>query len=154
LEKGGKLYTNVGKWYTPCGFEVFPARDDWNYSRSLLYNFAEPFWHFGDQLYKYFNTTDFVMVNVNRGWNRVGGIPGNNNLGLGFSAGKTMKKLTTSVNFMESWEPDFVNNFGNRRYLFDLVMSYVASPKWSWALNADYWQQSDFKLAAAAPAVD
>jgi hypothetical protein len=154
LNKKGTTYVDIGKWYTPVGLEVFVPRDDWNYSRSLLYNFAEPFYHLGARIYKYKNTTDYWMVNVNRGWNRVGGVPGSDNVGGGVSWGKQVsKKLNAVVNTMVSSEPDFAG-ISNERYLGDLVLTYVSSPKWTFALNGDYWHQSDFLLSTGGPEVN
>lgn len=42
-----RLTLSVGKFYTPVGFEVTKAKDNWQYSRSFLYNYAIPFWHQG-----------------------------------------------------------------------------------------------------------
>lgn len=41
------LTVNFGKFYTPIGFEVTRAKDNWQYSRSLGFNYAIPFWHEG-----------------------------------------------------------------------------------------------------------
>ena len=38
---------DFGKFVTSAGAEVIEAKDNWNYSRSLLFVKAIPYWHFG-----------------------------------------------------------------------------------------------------------
>ncbi|MBX2989322.1 MAG: outer membrane beta-barrel protein [Bdellovibrionaceae bacterium] len=38
---------SAGKFFTPLGFETVKAKDNWQYSRSLGFNYAIPFWHQG-----------------------------------------------------------------------------------------------------------
>ena len=44
---GKGLQFDVGKFVTPLGAEVIEAKDNWNYSRSLLFALAIPFYHAG-----------------------------------------------------------------------------------------------------------
>ena len=39
---GKGLQVDVGKFVTPMGAEVIESKDNWNYSRSLLFTWAEP----------------------------------------------------------------------------------------------------------------
>ncbi len=41
------LTIQVGKMYTHLGYEVVKASENWNYSRSVLFGYAIPFWHVG-----------------------------------------------------------------------------------------------------------
>lgn len=41
-----RLSFNVGKFYTNIGLELTKAKENWQYSRSYLYNYG-PFWHEG-----------------------------------------------------------------------------------------------------------
>lgn len=72
LDRSGKTYLDLGKWITPAGVEVPEPKENWLYSRGLLYTFAMPFYHTGGRVYHYFNAMDYVMVHINRGWNAVG----------------------------------------------------------------------------------
>ena len=38
---------DFGKFVTSAGAEVIESKDNWNYSRSLLFAYAIPYWHFG-----------------------------------------------------------------------------------------------------------
>ena len=45
--KAKGLELDLGKFVTSAGAEVIEAKDNWNYSRSLLFAWAIPYWHFG-----------------------------------------------------------------------------------------------------------
>ena len=65
--KGFQL--DIGKFVTSAGAEVIETKDNWNYSRSLLFAWAIPYYHFGARasmpMGKYF-TGGVQLVN---GWN-------------------------------------------------------------------------------------
>ena len=44
---GKGLEIDFGKFVTALGFEVIKTKDDLNYSRSLLFTMAIPFYHMG-----------------------------------------------------------------------------------------------------------
>lgn len=66
------LEIDFGKFVTSAGAEVIESSSNWNYSRSLLFAWAIPYYHFGARatlpVNKYF-TTGIQLVN---GWNSVG----------------------------------------------------------------------------------
>ncbi|MGZ3774862.1 MAG: outer membrane beta-barrel protein [Pseudobdellovibrionaceae bacterium] len=41
-----RLTLSAGKFYSPVGFETTKAKDNWQYSRSYIFNYG-PFWHEG-----------------------------------------------------------------------------------------------------------
>ena len=43
----GKVTWDVGKFVTPIGAEVIESQDNWNYTRSILFGYAIPFYHVG-----------------------------------------------------------------------------------------------------------
>lgn len=45
--KFDRLTVEAGRFVTPCGFEVYEAKDNWLYSHGLLFNFAMPIAHEG-----------------------------------------------------------------------------------------------------------
>ncbi len=67
----GKLTVDVGKFVTHMGAEVIETKDNWNYSRGILFAGAIPYYHGGLRV----NTTlsDTLSVNgfVYNGWNNV-----------------------------------------------------------------------------------
>jgi hypothetical protein len=44
---GSRLQLDAGKFVTPLGAEVIESQDNWNYSRSVLFGYAIPFYHVG-----------------------------------------------------------------------------------------------------------
>jgi len=45
--KFDRFTVDAGRFVTPCGFEVYEAKDNWLYSHGLLFNFAMPVAHEG-----------------------------------------------------------------------------------------------------------
>src|SRR5207253_6287909 len=66
---GSGLQIDFGKFVTPLGFEVIKTKDDWNYSRGLLFTLAIPFYHSG--LRATYNVNDKLSLAgfVVNGWN-------------------------------------------------------------------------------------
>jgi len=61
---GKGLQFDVGKFVTPMGAEVIESKDNWNYSRSLLFTYAIPLYHFGSaqNITSTTNTTSLDML--------------------------------------------------------------------------------------------
>src|SRR5262245_29773200 len=84
---GPKLQLDAGKFVTPLGAEVIESKDNWNYSRSLLFSLAIPYYHVGVRAA--YPVTDKVSLSafaVN-GWNN----GSENNSGKTFALGATLK---------------------------------------------------------------
>src|SRR5207244_956039 len=60
---GEGLQFDVGKFVTNAGAEVIEAKDDWNYTRSLLFQLAIPFYHTGVRMTFAPNSTISLMAN-------------------------------------------------------------------------------------------
>src|SRR6266700_3790214 len=92
--KGKGFQVDFGKFVTSAGAEVIETKDNWNYSRSLLFAWAIPYYHFGVRtsmpMGKVF-TGGFQIVN---GWNNVE----DNNSGktIGVTGTFATKKVTWS----------------------------------------------------------
>src|SRR5207253_4743058 len=72
LAPAGKgLQIDVGKFVTQHGAEVIETKDNWNYSRSLLFALAIPYYHMGVRASYTFNDTFTLMGDVVTGWNDV-----------------------------------------------------------------------------------
>jgi hypothetical protein len=71
---GRGLQIDAGKYDTPIGFEDNRSFTNWNYSRSLLFTFAEPSVHLGLRATYPFTDTTAVSVFWNNGWNTNGGV--------------------------------------------------------------------------------
>src|SRR6267378_3989373 len=68
---GKGLQVDVGKFVTPMGAEVIESKDNWNYSRGLLFTYAIPFYHFGARAKYTFNDKYNVTGFVVNGWNNI-----------------------------------------------------------------------------------
>jgi hypothetical protein len=139
---GKGLQINVGKFVTPNGAEVIESNANWNYSRSILFNYAIPFYHYGIQAQYTFNPKFSLTGYVVNGWNDVvhDVSTGYNNSGK--TGGLTFvwtatKKLTFTENWMGG--PGATQFDGNHwRNLFDTIIAYNLTPKLSLMLNGDY----------------
>jgi hypothetical protein len=136
LAPAGKgLQFDAGKFVTLFGAEVIEAKDNWNYSRSLLFALAIPYYHVG--LRTTYNVNDkvtFAGYLVN-GWNDA--VDNNSGKSIGLQATiKPTAKLTIVGNFMGG--PEQKNDTADKRYLWDGVVTFNATPTLSFMANYDY----------------
>ena len=66
---GRGLTLDVGKFVTPNGMEVIESRDNWNYSRGLLFSFAIPYNHTGLRLSIQLHDKVSLAGYLVNGWN-------------------------------------------------------------------------------------
>lgn len=130
--KGLKL--QFGKFVTMHGAEVIEAKDNFNYSRSLLFNYAIPFTHTG--LLAGYAFSDQVSANLYlvNGWDNTD----DNNKGktVGLTVGYTpIEQIGLTFNVMYGPEKD--NNSDNR-FLFDWVGTFKPMKNTTVVLNTDY----------------
>lgn len=147
--KKGRTYVDFGKWVTTAGFEVIEPKDNWLYTRGLLFNLAIPFYHMGLRGYHYFNDTDYVMAGVHRGWNAVG-YPDH---GPGFVVAGSKKlsdKWTAIGNFYGGEEGPTLKSGKEFRSLVDLIFTYSPGGRWSYAFNPDIDVQGSSTLYGLA----
>jgi hypothetical protein len=133
LGKGLKF--DFGKFVTYHGAEVIEAKDNPNYSRSLLFNYAIPFTHTGLKVSYQFTETLNAGIHIVNGWDNTD----DNNKGktVGLSAGYApMEQLSMLLNLMYGPEKD--DNSSDNRFLFDWVATVKPVKNLSFILNADY----------------
>lgn len=131
--KGLKL--QFGKFVTMHGAEVIEAKDNMNYSRSLLFNYAIPFTHTG--LMAGYAFSDQVNANLYlvNGWDNTD----DNNKGktVGLTVGYTpMEQIGMLFNIMFGPEKD--SNNSDNRFLFDWVGTFKPMKNTTVVLNTDY----------------
>ncbi len=132
---GKGLQFDVGKFVTQHGAEVIEAKDNWNYSRSLLFALAIPYYHSGVRVTYAPNDKISFMGNVVNGWNNVI----ENNSAKTFGAQVILKPtgaLTLVQNFMAG--PEQADDSRDWRRLSDTTATYTLSPKVSVMGNFDY----------------
>ena len=84
---GKGLQINVGKFVTPAGAEVIETKDNWNYSRGLLFSWAIPYFHFGVSGKYAFNSKFALTGYLMNGWNN--SVDNNSGKTTGFTAAWT-----------------------------------------------------------------
>jgi hypothetical protein len=134
----GKVQWDVGKFVTPHGAEVIESQDNWNYTRSMLFTWAIPFYHVGIRASAPVNDKLSLTGFVVNGWNNssemFGDVPC-----LGIQATvKPSSEITWYANYMFGQErPDL-----DTRHLFDTTVS-AAGEKLSLMANFDYAAEGD-----------
>jgi hypothetical protein len=132
---GKGLTIDFGKFVTQHGAEVIESKDNWNYSRSLLFSWAIPYYHFGARTrYPLSDALSFTLT-VSNGWNDV--VDNNTGKTYGFQvAVNPTKKLSIVQNYMVG--PEQNNDSSNFRHLWDTIVTYTASSVLSLMGNYDY----------------
>lgn len=140
---GKGLQFDVGKFVTPMGAEVIPTKDNWNYTRGLLFNYAIPLYHYGLRA-KYTISPKVTLTGyVLNGWNNV--IDNNSGkTGAVSLALNATKKLTITQNYMfgpEQSQPfagGTVTADKHWRQVSDTTFAYAATKKLTLQTNIDY----------------
>jgi hypothetical protein len=132
---GKGLQFDAGKFVTPAGAEVIETKDNWNYSRSLLFALAIPYYHMGVRAT--YNVSDKVAVAgyLVNGWNDA--VDNNSGKTIGIQAiVKPHPKLSVVANFMGG--PEQKDDTADKRYLWDGTVTFNATPALSLMVNYDY----------------
>lgn len=133
------LELDFGRFVTSASAEVIETPNNWNYSRSLLYVWCTPYYHFGFRATapagKQF-TAGFQLVS---GWNNI--VTGATFRTVGLTGSWAVSKKATWTNTYYGG-PD--ENQGNRgiRHLYDSVLLLTPSDKTSVYINLDYLHNS------------
>lgn len=131
---------DFGDFVTSAGAEVIESKDNWNYSRSLLFALAVPYYHFGIRTSMPIGTSFNVGVQVVDGWNAIVDTHGNNMQTVGITAAVTRKKYTWSNNYYVG--PQYTANNNRTRNLYDTTLLLTPNDKVNAYLNYDYGNQS------------
>lgn len=139
---GDGLTVDVGQFVTHMGFEVIESKDNWNYSRSILFGYAIPFYHTGARFSYPFLSNLSATVSVLNGWNLV--TDNNTFKTLGFTVNyallPTTNVILNAISGVEAAAPVY-----GKRSVYDLIISHQLTDDLSLAVNADYGQE---RLAA------
>ncbi len=169
---GAGLQIDFGKFVTPAGAEVIESNANFNYSRSLLFNYAIPFYHFGGRAKYAFNSKVAVTGYMVNGWNDIvhdsnplnNSINGNTTL-IPIPNNYTNSGMTGGLSF--AWTPNKKVSltetwFGgpgatpadgdNWRNLSDTVLTYTPNAKLTLTANGDYGRSQ--KPVGSTHAVD
>ncbi|MDQ2711255.1 MAG: porin [Acidobacteriota bacterium] len=138
--KGWKGFeADFGEFATSAGAEVIETKDNWNYSRSLLFALANPYYHFGIRTSMPIGSTLNVGLQVVNGWNTIVDEHGNNMQTIGITEALTRKKFTWSNNYYVG--PQYTSITRGNRNLYDTTLLLTPTDKFSAYINFDYGQQ-------------
>lgn len=133
---------DFGDFVTSAGAEVIESKDDWNYSRSLLFALAIPYYHFGVRTSMPIGSSVTAGVQVVDGWNTIVDQHGNNMQTVGLTGAITRKKFTWSHNYYIG--PQYTGSNNRNRALYDTTLLLTPSDKINAYLNYDYGEQRRF----------
>ena len=88
LPVGSGLTVDVGKFVTHMGNEVIESKDNWNYSRSFLFEFAIPYYHTGIRLTYPLSSALSGTLDILNGWNST--VDNNHSQTLGLTLNYTL----------------------------------------------------------------
>jgi hypothetical protein len=146
---GSGLQIDVGKFVTPMGAEVIESKDNWNYSRGLLFGYAIPYYHFGGRAKYTFNSKYNLTGFVVNGWNNIGDNNSGKTYGFSFVSNPT-KTVSYTINFLAGPETAGSGVFGQDssgkilnvndiwRQTWDAIVTYNPTAKLSLMGNFDY----------------
>lgn len=136
---GNGLTVDFGRYVTQHGAEVIEAQDNWNYSRSILFGFAIPFYHTGIRLnYEVSDMFSFGGT-ISNGWNN----SVENNSGKTYSVMATIAPLPALriiQNYMGG--PEQTGSTDDWRHLYDATVIYDVSDMLSVMANYDFGHES------------
>jgi hypothetical protein len=147
---GKGLTITVGKFVTPAGAEVIESNANWNYSRSLLFYYAIPFFHFGASAKYVFNPKWSVTGYLVNGWNNTvidhySGEGTSSGLTYGVSLAWTPNAKWSAIEnyfagpVVDTYAgPGFGVPVTDWRQLSDTVIGYTPNTKWAFQVNGDY----------------
>lgn len=137
--KGFEL--DFGKFTTSAGAEVIEAKDNWNYSRSILFVYALPYFHFGARASMPVSKVETIGVQVVNGWNNVN--KDHSGATVGLTSALVKPKFTWNLNYYGG--PENSGTTDGMRNLVDTTLLLTPTPKFSAYLNYDYGQNRDAK---------
>jgi len=131
---GNGLQIDFGKFVTNAGAEVIETQDNWNYSRSLLFAWAIPYYHFGARASMPLGSHFTAGASLVNGWNNVE----DNNSGktAGVTGSLTFDKISWVSNYYVGPEKGDTN--AGFRHLYDTTLFLTPSEKAKFYINFDY----------------
>lgn len=132
----------LGKFVTPFGAEVIEAKDNYNTSRGLLFNYAIPFTHTGLKWDKGFSDGKYTAtLGITNGWDNMS----DNNKGKTFIAQaattilpKTKLVLGGAYGPEQTTDPLSPSIEKNGRSLIDAIVTVTPTDKLTLVANYDY----------------
>jgi hypothetical protein len=139
----------LGEMQSISGIEQYDYTGDINFSRSILYEYAQPGIHVGFRGIKKISEQLSLIVGLNNGWNTIRHASQLNTGEIGINY-ELHPKFSMLFNLYsgQQYMTDFVENGPmSQRRLVDIFGTWTITDKWSLAANYDYAVQ----LKAALP---
>jgi hypothetical protein len=135
---GKGIQLDVGKFVTSTGAEVIETNQNWNYSRSLLFYYAIPYYHMGARAKYTFNDKWSVTGFAMNGWNNVVSTNTGKTTGLSLGWNATKKITITETYLAGPLDRLGKGDNGPWNHLSDTVIAYNPTAKLSLMANVDY----------------
>jgi len=134
---------DFGTFVTSAGAEVIEANSNWNYSRSLLFAWAIPYYHFGLRTSTPINKVVTVGVQVVNPWNETAGPHTFTNIGLTLAVTKGIYTWNTNYYVGPNNPVIGTQPSGGMRNLFDSTLLVAPNDKTSFYINGDYGRNNN-----------
>jgi hypothetical protein len=136
--KLGPVTIDAGKFVTNAGAEVIEAKNNPNYSRSILFGYAIPFTHTGVRAGVGLTDQLTMQISLVNGWDNV--LDNNKYKTLGLSFFYTGSQGTTAaLNIYSGPEGAVASEW---RHVFDLVVGQAIGDRFNVNLNLDYGRET------------
>ncbi len=148
---GEGLDFKLGKFSTLLGAEVTPSPENWNFSRSFLFTYAEPGTHTGALATYPLSSWGSVSAGVVNGWD----IVDENNKAKSLLGGITVnptEAISLTTNLITGAERTKDNR--NDRTVVDLVATWKAMERLTLMANYDYGHESSLTQGLGTPGPD
>jgi hypothetical protein len=136
---------DAGEFLSSAGAEVIQTNQDFNYSRSLLFVWAVPYYHTGVRVQYPVGSHFTGSIQVVNGWNNVE--PVNKGKTFGFTGAYAWKKVTWSNNYYAG--PEHPHTTTGWRNLYDSSIAVTQTDKFTWYLNFDYGHDKNIRPGAS-----
>jgi hypothetical protein len=134
---GSGLKLRFGKFATYIGAEVIEARDNFNYSRSFLFNYAIPFTHTGLMAGYTFSDRLSAAAYLVNGWDNSSDEGQSKSLGASVSV-TPISPVSLIFNVINGREADAVTGTEPNRFVFDWIGTVKAAENLTFMVNTDY----------------
>lgn len=143
------LEVDLGKFVTSAGAEVAETKDNWNYSRSLLFSWAIPYYHFGLRSWFPVSKSETAGLQLVNGWNRCMARGGGVTTGL--TSAFTTIRYAWNLNVYTG--PEKTASQKSYLNLIDSTLLLTPGAKFIAYINYDYSQTRDAIAAGTGDAL-
>ncbi|MGZ3654822.1 MAG: outer membrane beta-barrel protein [Bdellovibrionota bacterium] len=146
-QDGSRWAFDFGKMYTNVGWEVPKAKDNWQFSRSVLMAYGMPFWHTGFHAgYDILPGELTASAYIYNGWNSIH--DNNSSKTLGGQLKWTKGSTTAVYNYLGG--PEQAGNTSNWKVVHEVNLTTEFVPSWQVGVDALTGHESNVVIGSAA----